>query len=95
MLRGIPIAVVNVATVGPKESSECLRITDAGLQVILYVHDKIVEDARDVGGGRSVRSDGFPEQLKEGPFPTADPCVSRVILCDEELKLRGVTLSTL
>ena len=78
ILRGIPIAMVNAATDGPKESSERLRTTEAGLQVLFYLREKVVEDARKVGGERSVRGDDFPDQFKEGPFPTTDPCVSRV-----------------
>ena len=63
----------------PKESSECLRTADAGIQVLFYLGEKFVQDAREVGGGRSVRGDGFPNQFKEGgSFPTADPCVGRV-----------------
>ena len=71
--------MVKLATDGPKESSsECLRTADAAIQVPFYLREKIVEDSREVGGGRSVRGDGFPDQFEEESFPTADPCVSRV-----------------
>ena len=69
------IAVVKVATDEPKESSECLRTPDANVQVLFHLREKFVEDAREVAGGRSVRGDGFSDQFKPGPFPTADPCV--------------------
>ena len=76
ILRGIPIAVVKVATDAPKDSSECVRTADAGLQVFSYLHETFVADALEVGGGRSARGDGFPDQFKEGALPTADQCVS-------------------
>lgn len=61
--RGIPIAVVKMATNKLKEPVERLRTADAGIQSPFYLREKIIEDAREEGGGRAVRGDGFPERF--------------------------------
>ena len=67
--------MVKVTTDAPEESSECLRTADAGLQVLFYLHETFIEDAREVGRGRSAMGNGFPDHCNEGPLSTADPCV--------------------
>ena len=40
--------MVKVATDAAKESSERLQTADAGRQVLSYLHEKFVEDVREV-----------------------------------------------
>ena len=88
------IAVVKVATDEPKESSECLRTPDANVQVLFHLREKFVEDAREVGRG-SVRGDGFPDNLRRGRSQPRFHVSAASVLCDEELKWRGLAPSTL
>ena len=82
-IRGTPIAVIEVVTDAPKESSECLRIADAGLQALFYLHKKLSKTrVRSAEEGRSEVM-AFRTNLRRGRFQRRIHVSAASVVCDE------------